>query len=179
MIYEVNLVSHVLSVVIAAGAVGVIDYLHIVGLRKKKLEKSAIKIYPAISKLINLAFFAIILTGVALVVQKPEMLSNQLFRVKIALVILVGLNGIYLQRKVGPSLEVCAIKGNKYCFKNVLYYSAIAGTFSAVTWFAILLLSLTKNLGYNWKQFLMAYVIILIIGIFFGIGMEKKARAWR
>jgi hypothetical protein len=44
--YSVLVVFHVLAVIVAVGAVTVVDYLHLVGLRRKKLERQLTKIYP-------------------------------------------------------------------------------------------------------------------------------------
>ena len=136
---------HVLSVIVAVGAVSVIDYLHLVGLRKKKLEKQLKEVYPNLSKLINISLIIIILTGLSLVIKNPSVLSSSLFKFKIVLVIIVSINGIFLQKKVSPNLDLCVIKGRKYCSSNVLYSSAISGCISIVSWYAIVILSLTKN----------------------------------
>lgn len=179
MIYEVILVLHILSVVATVGAVGVVDYLHLVGMRKTKLEKKFLGVYPFISKLINTLLIFIVLTGIALVWMNQELLTRALFRVKMILFLLVVVNGFYLQKKVSPNLDKCVLKGTKYCTQDVLYSTAIAGSISVVTWFGILILSLTKNLGYTWEQFLAVYFAVLILACLTAFGMESRARKWR
>lgn len=179
ILFTITLVFHIIGVIIAVGSATIVDYLHIISLRKSRLEKGLVKIYPYISRMINAALGLIYLSGILLVLQKPELLSSTLFQIKIALVILVTLNGIYLQKRVSPELDKCIIKGNKYCTSGVLYSSAIAGSISIVTWYSLLVLSMTKNLGYTPKTFLISYTLVLIGAMTTAYLIERKARKWR
>jgi hypothetical protein len=178
-VYSILVVIHVLAVIAAVGTVSVIDYLHLVSLRRKKLEKQLVSIYPRLSRMVNYSLALIYLTGISLVYLNKELLSSSLFLTKIFLVLIVTINGIYLQRKVSPHLDLCVLKGTKYCSSGVLYSSAIGGSLSIVTWYSIVILSMTKNLGYNFLQFLIAYFSVLLIVIFVAIHFERKARKWR
>jgi hypothetical protein len=179
IIYPIALVFHIIGVVIAVGSATIVDYLHLVGLRRANLEKGLVRIYPHISRLINISLVIIYLSGIALLIQKPELITSPLFLTKLILVIIVTVNGFYLQRAVSPQLDKCVIKGNKYCTTNVLYSSAISGSISIVTWYSILILSLTKNLGYTLTHFILAYVIVLALAITTSFSIERKARKWR
>jgi hypothetical protein len=178
-IYELAVLIHVLVVIVAVGAVTVTDYLHLVGLRKKRLERQLKNVYPNLSRLISFALIGIYLSGGFLVYKNSELLNSSLFLTKIFLVLIVTFNGIYLQRKVSPHLDLCVMKGTKYCSSEVLYSSAISGSLSIVTWYAIVILAFTKNLGYNFKQFLSVYLGVLIIAILISLHIERKARKWR
>jgi uncharacterized membrane protein (UPF0136 family) len=177
--YSVIVLFHVLAVIVAVGAVTVIDYLHLIGLRKKKLEKQLKNIYPNLSRLINISLAVIYLTGIFLVIKNPALLGSSLFLTKMALVVLVTVNGIYLQKSVSPHLDLCVLKGTKYCSSKVLYSSAISGGISIVTWYSIVILAFTKNFGYTTKSFLMTYFIILILVVLVALHFERKARKWR
>ena len=74
------------------------------------------------------------------------------------LVFIVTLNGIYLQRLVSPHLDKCVIKGTKYCAQSVLTGSAIAGSISIVTWYSIVVLSLSKDMDYHFISFILTYL---------------------
>jgi hypothetical protein len=169
---------HVLAVIVAVGAATVTDYLHLVGLRKRKLELQLKNIYPNLSRLINISLGVIIITGFYLVFKNPELLSSGMFRLKMVLVFLVGANGIYLQKIVSPNLDLCVLKGRKYCSSKVLYISSISGSISIVTWYAIVVLALTKTLGYTVFEFLSFYIILLIVVSFIAFYFERKARKW-
>lgn len=177
--YPVILILHILSVMVAVGSATLVDYLHVVGLRKKKLEKGLVKIYPSVSKLINLSLLTIYLTGIILVYQNSTILSNPLFITKFFLVLIVTINGIYLQKSVSPYLDKCVIKGTKYCTPYVLKSSAVAGSISIVTWYAIVILSLSKTMAYSTKSFIISYATILFIATTSAYFIERKARNWR
>jgi len=176
--YSIFVIIHVLAVIVAVGAVTVVDYLHLVGLRKKKLEKQLKNIYPSLSRLVSAALAVIYLTGIYLVYNNRILLESSLFLTKVALVVIVTINGIYLQNKVAPNLDLCVLKGRKYCSSSVLYSSAISGSISIVTWYAIVILALTKTFGYTHLEFLTSYMIILILVIITALHSERKARKW-
>jgi hypothetical protein len=177
--YSIFVVIHIISATVAVGSATIADYLHLVGLRKRSLERKLADIYPYVSRAINLSLAVIYLTGIVLVTLNPSLLKSSIFITKIVLVLIVTINGIYLQKSVSPHLDKCVLKGTKYCTPNVLYSSAISGSISIVTWYSILILSLTKNLGYALTQFLAAYITVLIATILIAYTVEKHSRKWR
>lgn len=179
VMYEVVVLFHVLAVIVAVGAVSVTDYLHLVGLRRKKLEKQLKDVYPNVSRMIHFALMVIILTGILLVMQKPSLLESTHFILKMCLVVVVTVNGIFLQKVIAPNLDLCVLKGTKYCSQNLLYTSAISGSLSVVSWYAIVVLAFTKSLGYTPLQFIFVYAIVLVIAILTAVYFERKARRWR
>ncbi len=176
--YAIITLFHVLLVIVAVGAVTVTDYLHLIGLRKKRLERQLKNVYPPLSRLINISLALIYITGIALIIMNPSLLSSGLFKTKMFLVILVTLNGAFLQRKIAPNLDLCVLKGRKYCSSDVLYSSAICGGISIVTWYSLVVLAMTKKWGYSVEQFIIAYLAVLIIAIGIALHFEKKARKW-
>jgi len=177
-IYLITTVIHILFVIVAVGSVTVTDYLHLIGLRKKRLERQLKNIYPKLSDLINLALIMIFITGGYLIYLNPVLWASSLFLTKLALVFVVTINGLILQKIISPNLDLCVMKGRKYCSPKVLYTSAISGSISIVTWYSIVVLALTKRIGYTVNQFLISYLIVLVIAIIFAIILERKARKW-
>lgn len=178
MIYEIIVLIHVLFVIVAVGAVSVTDYLHLVSLKRKKLEKNLKIVYPRLSNMINSSLILIILSGIILVLMNPSLVQSSLFILKMTLVGVVSLNGLFLQRVVSPNLDKCII-GTKDCSSELLYSVAICGSISIVTWFAIVVLAFTKNFGYTWKQFVSYYLGVLFVAIIISYFVERKARKWR
>lgn len=177
-IYMITTVVHVLAVIVAVGAVTVTDYLHLVGLRRKRLERQLKNIYPKLSNLINSALILIFISGGYLVYLNPVLWESPLFLTKLALVFIVSINGLILQRVISPNLDLCVMEGRKYCSPSVLYTSAISGSISIVTWYSIVILALTKSMGYTVSQFLISYLIVLVIAILLAIFIERRARIW-
>ena len=179
MIYETIIILHILAVIVAVGSVTVTDYLHLVSLKRRRLELQLKNIYPRLSNLINVSLIIIILTGVILFIMNSALAKSHLFLLKMALVAIVTINGIYLQRIVSPNLDLCILKGTKYCSSSVLYSTAISGSISIVTWYSIVILAFSKNFGYTINQFIISYAIILAIAITLSYMFEKRARSWR
>lgn len=173
------LIVHILAVMVAVGSATLVDYLHLVGLRKKKLEKGLVSIYPLVSRMINLSLLVIYLSGIYMVWKNPSLLQNSLFLTKMVLVLIVTVNGIYLQKSVSPHLDKCVIKGTKYCTQSVLTSSALSGSLSIVTWYGIVVLSLSKTAGYSVSQFVSLYLVALLFAISTSYLIERKARHWR
>jgi len=178
-LYIIVITLHTIAAAIAIGAVTVTDYLHIVGLRKRKLEKKLSEIYPNLSDIIVYTLIFLFLSGFAMVYLNQALLKSPFFLTKAILVILVSANGLYLQKKVEPNLNKCVMKGTKHCSRSLLYSSAIFGSFSVVTWYSILILSMTKTTGYTLKTFLTIYFIVLSIAMISAYFLEKKSRVWR
>ncbi|MBM3231825.1 hypothetical protein FJZ21_00400 [Candidatus Pacearchaeota archaeon] len=81
-VFLITVIFHIIAAMVAVGSATLVDYLHIVGLRKKKLERTLVSIYPLIGNLINISLVAIYLTGILLVLQNKALLSSPLFITK-------------------------------------------------------------------------------------------------
>lgn len=171
-LYVVSVALHVLFAVFAVGAVGVVDFLHLWSLRHKKIEKNLLTIYPLLSKYIIFSLIGIYISGLALVLQNSQLLYSSLFQAKMILVILVTINGFILHHTVLPKI-VSESKTKKYS-KKVLFMSCFTGVFSIVTWIFILILSLTKQINYHPNEFLIGYILSLIVGFILAYSLEKK-----
>lgn len=174
--YMIAVILHVITVVVGVGAVTVIDYLHLVGLKSKRLEKKLFSIYPLLSRLIVAALVGIFLTGGVLVANRPELLASSLFRLKLALIGVIVLNAIVLHKRIWPALDRCIEKGLKRCPPKILGEAALGGSVSVVSWYAVLILSLSKEYGYSAIQFFMAYIAAIILVFLFSLYIEHKIR---
>ncbi len=177
--YAILVVIHILFTVGAVGAVSVTDYLHLTGLKNKIREKKLLFVYPLLGKMIIYLILGIVLTGILLIINNPSLLLSSLFRLKIALFLVVVLNGFILHGYVSPSLDKCVIKGGKVnCSRKVLLVSAFSGSVSLASWYGVLILSLTKTFGYSVKEFISVYLIVIFALFLVALFMEKRAREW-
>lgn len=172
------LIIHILSVVIAAGAVTVTDYLHIVGLRNKKIERKLLIVYPLLSQMILGSTIIIFFTGMLLIVNNPAFLASRIFQLKLFLVMVVVVNGLFLHQKVYPSMKACVEGKKNLCTKHELFVSSLCGSISLVTWYSILILSLTKQYGYTPLEFLSVYLCFLVLVFLVALLMESSQRTW-
>lgn len=171
--YVIVLVLHILASCVAVGAVAVTDYLHLVGLKRHKIEKKVLFVYPFLSQVINIALGMIILTGILLVINRPELLYKSLFQLKMAMVVVVTINGIILQRVIAPHMERLVAHDLPFSDKMLLQCS-LCGAISVVSWFSILILALTKTTGYTWNQFLPFYLIAIVVVFTVAQFFERK-----
>jgi hypothetical protein len=173
------LVLHIIGVIIGVGTVTVTDYFHVIGLRKKKLERRLIIVYPIFASMIKWAILLIIITGAILLLNKPFLLEQPLVILKLSLFGVVLINGYILHKHVYPHTVRCVMNEKAKCPIHVLWVSALAGSISFVTWYSILIIALTKQFGYSVISFLAFYIAaLIIIGIVIYI-TEKKARVWK
>ena len=173
------LVVHIISVMVAIGAVSVTDYFHLIGLRKKSLEKKMLFVYPILGRMILLATFLIILTGAVLLANKPYLFDSPLFKLKLVLFGIVLINGFVLHKYVYPHVIRCVLNKKGTCPLHVLWVSSVCGTLSIVTWYSILILALTKSFVYSVQSFLMYYFLALILVFLIAFFNEEKARIWK
>ncbi len=162
VLYPTVILAHIISVMIAVGSVTVLDYFHLVGLRKRKLGLKLLYSYPLLSKLIIFALIATVFTGTLLLINHPELLSLPLFRLKVALIGIIILNAVALHKAVYPAMTKCIQEETwKYCTPKVLGISAVTGGISVTTWYAVLILSFTKEYGYSVMSFVTVYLVAL------------------
>lgn len=162
--YSIFLILHIISVVAGLGAVTITDYLHLTGIRHRNLEMRLIPIYPLLGKFIIYSLFFIVLTGTILVFNKPSLINSPLFQLKIFLFFIIIINGVVLHKKVAKALDRCIIDNTtKHCTNEVFFISALCGSISIVTWYSILILSLTKTYGYSVLNFISFYIPAILI----------------
>lgn len=176
--FVISLVLHILSAMVAVGAVTVTDYLHIIGLKSKRREQKLMFVYPHLARMIQIAIVGVILSGAGLLYFKPELLQSELFQFKMVLFAIVILNGAFLHIKIYPAM-VAAVKEQKPLTSEVLFSSSFSGALSVVTWYSILILAIIKPLAFTVLQFLVWYILALIIAFGVGFAMETRMRRFR
>lgn len=170
---------HIISSMIAVGAVTITDYFHLSGLKNRKLERKLFSIYPMLTRIIIYSIIIFTLSGILLVINNPLIMEKSLFKLKMALVLIVILNGIFLNNKVSPDFQKCALNEKKYCKRETLLYSSISGAISIVTWYSILIIAFTKKYDYSVSQFLKFYTLALIVVFFMALYIQNKSKSWK
>ena len=158
-----TLFTHILVVHVTAAVVGVVaatitDYWYI--LRNQKIEQR--RYFFHVSNLLYAALFLIYLTGILLIIAKPEVLHSPPFLVNMGLVFLITINGFILHYRIYPKLQYRI---------NLMKQAIFSGSLSVVSWYAIIILASTKNLGYNLLHFAIAYVIVLLAMYFIALSI--------
>ena len=164
MIEKAVLILHIVASAIALGSVAVSDFLHLKGLRNHKIEKKILPIYPYISKLIFIALGIIIVTGGILLYNKSSLLNSSFFQLKMAMVLIVIVNGIFLNYRISPRLEKNVKKNHpKKTTTKLILESSLFGSISIVSWLGVFILALTKDFGYSVVDFIITYLVVLTV----------------
>ena len=174
MIYTITLITHIIAVMIAVGTVTVTDYIHLLGLRNPKIERKSLFVFPHLSNIILLSLITIYTTGIIMTLHNPTLLTNPLFQTKITLVILVTINGYILHKHIFPKIEH-HIKTKQYN-PTLTRLAALGGSISIVTWYSIVILSITKTTQYTPTQFIIPYTTALINTFILATIIETKTR---
>jgi hypothetical protein len=172
--FTLTLVTHIIAVMIAVGTVTVTDYLHILGLRDPILERRTLVVFPHLSNLIRISLAIIYVTGAIMVILNPTILTSLLFWTKLLLVLIVTVNGFVLHHKVFPQIEH-GIKNNHYP-PTLLKIAAFGGSLSVVSWYGIVILAMTKEIGYEPLMFFLLYIIGVAVAYMVAIHIEQKQR---
>lgn len=95
-LYFVILFFHLASLVLAFGAVLVIDVFGLLWVFRKKTLAEVFRLAAVTQALIWIGWFGLVATGIPLLVMKG--LVDDLVKLKLFLVLLAGLNGLFLDR---------------------------------------------------------------------------------
>jgi len=168
------LIAHILAVMVAVGAVTITDYIHILGLRSHRFEKQSAFLFPLLSKLIITCLVAIYGTGALLVWFNPSILENATFWLKLFLVLVVTINGYILHHLLWPKIKRSMMTG--VYPERLLKPAALAGSVSVVTWYAIVILALTKTTGYSALHFFFVYLLALAVAYMTALYVESHMK---
>jgi hypothetical protein len=95
-LFFVVLFGHLASLVVAFGAVLVVDVFGLLWMVRKKTLSEVFRVAGVTQALIWIGWFGLVATGIPLLIMKG--LVDQLTLLKIFLVAMVGLNGLFLDR---------------------------------------------------------------------------------
>jgi len=161
ILFAILLVLHILAVMVGVGTVTVTDYLHILGIRDRRLEKRSLFVFPILSNLIFGSLVLIYITGIIMVLARPTILESSLFQLKVALVFIVTVNGYILHHFLFPKIRNAVQIGDHS--EKLIKQAAFGGSLSVVSWYSIVVLALTNYLEYTVWQFLIIYAGALVV----------------
>mgnify|MGYP000369980676 CR=1 FL=1 len=170
--FAILLLLHILAVMVAVGTVTVTDYLHLLGIRDRRLEKRSLFVFPILSNLILGSLALIYITGIILVLIRPTILNSGLFQLKVALVFVVTVNGYVLHHFLFPKIRK-AVQTNSHSEK-LIKQAAFGGSLSVISWYAIVVLALTNDFEYAVWQFLILYSAALVVAYNVAVYVETQ-----
>lgn len=133
-------VFHLAGVAVALGAVLVTDLVLLWLKLKPKMARTVARISPLLSLQIWLGLLILSVSGILLFLQAPALAEITKFRVKMLFVLVLFVNGVFLNLWVSPRFEKLAgewEEGTK-AVKKFTVIAGIAATISFLAWWGTL-----------------------------------------
>jgi hypothetical protein len=167
-LFYVFLFMHLATLVVGFGAVIVIDSFGLLWLFKKVPLSQVMKVAETTQKLIWLGWSGMVLSGLVLITSKGYV--DNLTKIKIFFVLMVGLNGIYLHF-IKKRME--QLKEGELVPKLLLLRTGLASTISQTGWWGAMLIGfLHRHIEHNipWPSNPYPYMLLIAL-LFLGAGM--------
>ncbi len=166
-------VIHVLGAVIGMGSAIISDLLFNFYSKDRNLNDTEKSTLRFLSNVVWIGLVFIIASGIALFLSNPERyMESQKFISKMIIMVILLANGIFLHKIVSPHFDDKGLLK----FKNRRGIRQIAfacGAISIISWFIVCILGVISSIPYTFVQFILAYLIFTLCGIFVSLVIEK------
>lgn len=158
----VLLIGHIIGVAMGAGGATMSDTLFLTSVRDNYIDPSECKLLKVASKIVVLGLVILCFTGGAffLVGDVP----SERFWAKMTVVGIAVMNGFIMHRKLFPVFEKCSQEEIPLLSETFLAHLRLlvsAGTISALSWYAAVILGTWKSLPLSYVEIMAWYLGIL------------------
>lgn len=169
------LMLHVFSVVLGMGAALISDYLFSAFASDFKINKFEHSTFRKLSKLVWVALYAIVFSGVGVFLSNIARYANSdKFLAKMTIVFVIIINGYLMKRVLEPHLHKLDFDDNFTFHKITLRKKAfILGAVSGASWLSAFVLAMLKVLPYNYFQIISTYGLVVLGAILMAQVIEK------
>lgn len=170
---------HCFALAIGLGGATILDFVLLRSIRRP-LDPANVAIFHIISNLVTLGLVLLWLSGLGFLIiysqTDPALLQNPKLWAKVAIVVVLTINGIYIHRRVLPILQAQA---GLMLFENlpppIRHAMLTAAAVSTVSWYVPFLLGMVRELNFAApaETFLAAYVVALVLvwSVMQGVGV--------
>lgn len=157
-------IFHLLGVVIGFGAAISADFLFFMFVKNLKLSRYEIYTMGLVSRLVWLGLALIFISGLGLFLSNPSgYLSSSKFLLKMLVVTVITLNGIFLHFYVKPHLKIVDWESSHNDKKRRLRKIAFAsGAISFNSWMLALILGSLKSIPLSVSAGMLSYSVFLV-----------------
>ncbi len=182
--YEILVAAHVIGVAFSVGAVTVGDMLFFRAVKQKKIDESMVETWKIVSRIVWTGLVILFLSGVLFFVAYRLGMPSRLplaftakFWLKMTIVGVLFINGLFMHWKAIPILSKIVQEGGQ--LRSPIFQSAAPvffanGAISLISWYAVILLGVMRNLSLTFWQGLILYIALL--GIAIGISQILRRR---
>lgn len=166
--------AHLLGFAVGLGGATVSDVMFLKAVRKRMLSAEHYGFLQTLSRIIWTGYVLLVVSGITmftLIYAEQEsipMLSSPRWQAKLALVAIVGLNGMFFKLHIFPVLN--ALVGKTLSLSNLgraIWKLAFSGTVSILSWYSIFAVTLLpRTFRPHIVYFALTYMLFLCIGMF-------------
>lgn len=162
---------HALAAALGVGAATLTDIFFFKFLRDREISRVEHSMLGTFSQVIWFALGMLVLTGIGLFLpQATALLGSEKFVLKMALVLILIINGVLLNIVLTPKLTKIAFGGvETEDRKHLVFYRRLAfilGPISIVTWYTVFILGSIRALPIPLAEATLAYLFVLTIVMF-------------
>lgn len=182
MLYKWKIVLVILHAFVAAvgvGATTVTDVLFFKFLKDYRISSEEVSIMNTLSRVLWIAIFMLILTGVGFVyLDYPGIFENTKFVAKIFVVGIIFVNGLVLNFVISPKLMNISFGEPHHYLPGELHHmrklSFASGAISIVSWYTAFLLGSIRSMPFSTIEILSAYMVVVVFAVAGSQIFEKK-----
>lgn len=167
---------HLVGFALGVGGITVSSILFFRFLKDFKISPSEDKVLKTISQVVWLGLFLVILSGIGLYVPKMEMLNESpVFLVKMVVVLIIILNGAFLDLVISPKLIKISFKGSGLVSKiqRMRSMAFASGAVALVSWYSAFILGTIENIPLSTTHIFSIYFALIVLAIIFSQVAEK------
>lgn len=159
---------HLFAVVLGLGSATITDILFFKFLKDYHVSRKEADIMQTLSKVIWVALFVLVVSGVILFLQKPEILSTSgKFLTKCVALLVLICNGLFLNFFIQPKLVKLHFKGvnlkKEELFSRRLAFALGAISFSS--WYFIFILGSLRGVIISFLPLISVYAVLLVFAV--------------
>lgn len=142
-ILDVSQILHIVGIAWGVGGATAITLINMQADKKPELSPLRIKLMPVFSKLIGVGMLLLIISGIILKQELSEArVDKEIFPIKMLLVLVLIVNGIYMSFRVIPKMTILAPTDGKPSaeFLKIKQQAKNSGLIGLVLWYAIVVL---------------------------------------
>lgn len=160
------LIGHIIGVAMGAGGATMSDTLFFMSIRDNLIDMSEYRLLKAASKVVVLGLIILFITGAGFFLTGT--LPSQRFWAKMTIVTIAAINGYVMHRKLFPIFEKCAqekIPLLSTPFTKHARLMVSAGSISAISWYAAIILGTWKSLELSYWGIMAWYGGLLFLAL--------------
>lgn len=174
---SIYLMGHIFGTALGAGAAFTGDIIFLTSVRNKLLSENTLHIMQITSRIIWVGLLILLLSGIGLVSERPEIfLNSQKFWAKMSIIGVIITNGLVFHFLHFPILRMGINK--KFTATNMIIKNrtilVLSGAISVLSWTMTIILGVLGRTPFSYLQFLGVYCVLLLFSCAVALMMRKR-----